>query len=448
MDDEYGFGKHAALIKPLETTRSWEFVLTVVILTAAIIFGAGAYGYQLIRGVGVTGLNRPISWGLYIVNCIYFIALSYGALLTSAILRLTNAKWRLPITRAAEGIMVCTLGVGATNIVLDMGRPDRALTIPLFAQFRSPIVWDFVWVSLYLISSWIYLYLTLIPDIALLRDRYPHRKRLYRFLALGYTGTPKQKRLIRLAVNGMTIAMIPIAVTVCTVLAWLFALTVQPMWHSTLMGPYFVIGAVFSGIGILIFTLAILRRLFHLENYIKYEQFRNLGYLLLVVSLVWSYFTVADYITTLYGNEPAHMAVFDAKISGEFALQFWAQVVFCFVVPFVIVVIPRFRTITGLTIAGLSANAGMWLERVLIIVPTLARPRMPIGAGYYMPTWVEWSVMLACIAAIGLFYVIFVKFFPIISIWELEEAEAKDQQAAEERCLEIEGAESSPVEAV
>ncbi len=447
MDDEHGFGKHAALIRPLQFyTR--EFVWTVVLLSATVIFGAGAYGYQLVIGVGVTGLNRPVSWGLYIINCIYFIALSYGALLTSAVLRLTKAKWRLPITRAAEGIMVCTLGVGAANIVLDMGRPDRALTIPLFAQFSSPIVWDFVWVSLYLASSFSYLYLTLIPDIALLRDRYPRRKRFYRFLALGYTGTPKQKRLIKLAVNGMTIAMIPIAVTVCTVLAWLFALTVQPMWHSTLMGPYFVIGAVFSGIGILIFTLAILRRLFHLEEYIQYEQFRNLGYLLLVMALIWFYFTAADYVTTLYGNEPAHMAVFDAKISGEFALQFWAQVVFCFVVPFVIVVVPRFRTVRGLTLAGLSANAGMWLERVLIIIPTLTRPRMPIGWGSYMPTWVEWSVMLACLAAIGLFYVIFVKFFPIISIWELEEAEAEEKKAAEERCREINNVEASPVEAV
>ncbi len=447
MNDEQKLGKHAVLLKPLETTTSKEFVLTVVLLTAAILFGIGAYGYQLIVGVGVTGLNRPVSWGLYIVNCIYFIALSYGALLTSAVLRLINAEWRLPITRAAEGITACTLVIGAVNIVMDMGRPDRAMTIPLYAQFRSPIVWDFVWVSLYVTSSFIYLYLTLIPDIALLRDRYPHRKRFYRFLALGYTGTPKQKRLIRLAVNGMTIAIIPIAVTVCTVLAWLFALTVQPMWHSTLMGPYFVIGAVFSGIGILIFTLAVLRRLFNLHNYIKYEHFRKLGYLLLVMSFIWFYFTVADYITTLYGNDPAHMAVFDAKISGEFAVQFWAQVLFCFVLPCIIVIVPRFRTVRGLTIAGLSANAGMWLERVLIIVPTLARPRMPIGWGYYMPTWVEWSVMLACVAGIGLFYVIFVKFFPIISIWELEEAEAKEQQAAEARCIELENAGTRSAEA-
>ncbi len=211
MNDEQKLGKHAVLLKPLETTTSKEFVLTVVLLTAAILFGIGAYGYQLIVGVGVTGLNRPVSWGLYIVNCIYFIALSYGALLTSAVLRLINAEWRLPITRAAEGITACTLVIGAVNIVMDMGRPDRAMTIPLYAQFRSPIVWDFVWVSLYVTSSFIYLYLTLIPDIALLRDRYPHRKRFYRFLALGYTGTPKQKRLIRLAVNGMTIAIIPIA---------------------------------------------------------------------------------------------------------------------------------------------------------------------------------------------------------------------------------------------
>jgi molybdopterin-containing oxidoreductase family membrane subunit len=432
MTDEHGFGKHTVLVKPLEGT-SKGFILTVAVLAAIVALGAAAYVSQLVNGLGVTGLNRPVFWGFYIINCIYFIAISYGGTLTSAILRLVNARWRLPITRAAEVITVCALGIGAFNIVLDMGRPDRVLNMVLHGRLQSPIMWDFYCIVLYLTCSFLYLYLPLIPDIALLRDRYPRRKRLYRFLALGYTGSPRQKHRLEKAIDAMAVMMIPIAVSVHTVLAWLFSMTTQPMWHSTLMGPYFVMGAIFSGIGALIVALAILRKVFHLEDYFQHKQFNNLGLLLLTMTLLWLYFTLAEYLTTIYGNEPNHMVIFDAKISGEFAPYFWTQAVFCFVIPFIILVFRRTRTIAGTVIAGISVNIGMWLERLMIIVPTLTRPRMPIGIGRYAPTWVEWAIMAASAAGIILLCVLFTKFFPIVSIWEIEE----DEEMEEKRRLEI-----------
>jgi len=438
MSDEREFGKHAVLVKPLKGV-SKGFIVTVVVLGLLVGWGAFAYVWQLINGLGVTGLNRPVFWGFYIINCIYFIAISYGGTMTSAILRLVNAKWRLPITRAAEVITVCALGVGAFNIVLDMGRPDRVLNMVFYGRLQSPIMWDFYCIVLYLTCSFLYLYLPLIPDIALLRDKYPHRKRLYRFLALGYTGTPEQKKLLERAIDGMAVAMIPIAVAVHTVLAWLFSLTTQPMWHSTIMGPYFVMGAIYSGIGMLLVALAILRKVFHLEEYFTRKQFNNLGLLLLTMTLVWVYFTGAEYITAVYGNEPSHMAVFNAKFSGEFAPFFWAQVVFCFVVPFIILTVGRFRTIAGTVIAGISVNIGMWLERLLIIVPTLTRPRMPIGVGQYSPTWVEIALMVASAAGIALLYVLFTKFFPIVSIWELEEEEELEEKRRQEIAAEVVG---------
>ncbi|MBC8446614.1 MAG: polysulfide reductase NrfD [Chloroflexi bacterium] len=429
MTDEQGFGKHEILIKPLEGAGR-GFILTVVVLAGIVAFGAFAYVWQLVHGLGVTGLNRPVTWGFYIINCIFFIAISYGGTMTSAILRLVNARWRLPITRAAEVITVCALGVGAVNIMLDMGRPDRVLNLVLHGRFQSPIMWDFSCIMLDLTCSFLYLYLPLIPDIALLRDRYPHRKRLYSFLALGYTGALKQRHLLEKAVDALAVMMIPIAVLVNSVLASLFSLTTQPMWHSTLMGPDFVVGAIFSGIGALIVALAILRKVLHLEDYFQPKQFNNLGLLLLVMTITWLYFTLAEYVTTLYGNEPSHMAVFDAKISGEFAPYFWAQVIFCFVIPFIILTSRRLRTIAGTVIAGISVNVGMWLERLMIIVPTLTRPRMPIGVGHYAPTWVEWAIMAASAAGIILLYVLFTKFFPIVSIWEIEE-ELADWEAGE-----------------
>jgi molybdopterin-containing oxidoreductase family membrane subunit len=434
MTDE-GFGRHAVLVKPLQGL-SRRFVLTALVLAAIVALGGVAYAWQLINGLGVTGLNRPVFWGFYIINCIYFIAISYGGTLTSAILRLVDARWRLPITRAAEVITVCALGVGAFNIVLDMGRPDRVLNMVVHGRLQSPIMWDFYCIILYLTCSFIYLYLPLIPDIALLRDRYPRRKRLYRFLALGYTGTPRQKHLLERAIDVMAVMMIPVAVSVHSVLAWLFSMTTQPMWHSTLMGPYFVMGAIYSGIGALVVALAILRRVLHLEDYFQRKQFNNMGLLLLVMTCAWFYFTVAEYLTTLYGNEPSHMAVFQAKVSGEFAPYFWAQVVLCLIVPFALLTFRRTRTIAGTVIAGISVNIGMWLERLMIIVPTLTRPRMPIGIGQYTPSWVEWAIMAASASGIVLLYMVFTKFFPIVSIWEIEE----DEEMERERRREIAGA--------
>ncbi len=436
MDAECRFGKYAPLIKPL-IGYSKGFILAVILLSAVLALGIAAYVYQLVAGLGVTGLNRPVYWGFYIINCIYFIALSYGGTMTSAILRLVNAKWRLTITRAAEVVTICTLGIGALNIVIDMGRPDRALYMLLYGRLQSPIVWDFYCIMLYLVCSFLYLYLPMIPDLALLRDRFPYRKRLYRFLALGYTGTPKQKHLLETAINALAVAMAPIAVAVHTVLAWLFSLTIQPMWHSTIMGPYFVMGAIYSGMGFLIIALAVLRKAFHLEEYFQPKHFNNLGLLLLAMSMVWVYFTTAEYMTTLYGNEPSHMAVFNAKLMGEFAPYFWAQAVFCFIIPFFILAFNRTRTIVGTTIAGISVNIGMWLERFLIIVPTLTRPRMPIGVGHYAPTWVEWSIMAGSAAAILLLYLLYTKFFPIVSIWELEEEEERERKLFEQRCREL-----------
>ncbi|NIN69306.1 MAG: polysulfide reductase [Anaerolineae bacterium] len=418
-------GKYTALFKPLVHTGR-GFYPVAVILVLIIAWGVEAYARQLTHGLGVTGLNEPVFWGMYISNTVFFIAISYGGTLTSAILRILNAEWRKPITRAAETITVCALIVGSLNIIIDMGRPDRIPLLLMRGRLQSPILWDFYAISLYLLCSVIYLYLPLIPDLAILRDKYPSRRRLYSFLTLGWTGSEKQKRRLDTAIGVMALLMIPIAISVHTVLAWLFSMTIQPMWHSTLFGPYFVMGAVYSGIATLIIALAILRRALRLEKYLKPVHFNNLGLLLLVLTFVWFYFTAAEYLTTYYGNEPAHMAVFNAKFSGEFAPLFWLQVLLCLVVPVGILVPRRTRTIAGTVIAGVAVNIGMWLERVLIVVPTLTHPRTPYGWEIlYRPSVVEWAIMAASAAAIVLMFMFFTKLFPIVSIWEMEEEAEK-----------------------
>jgi Ni/Fe-hydrogenase subunit HybB-like protein len=421
------------LFTPLEgTTR--QFWVAVVVLVFIVLLGVSAYYVQFTLGLGVTGLNYTIYWGMYIINTIFFIAISYGGTLTSAALRVLRVKWRTPITRAAEVMTVAALSIGGVNIILDMGRPDRVLNIILHGRFQSPIVWDFYAVSIYLIFSFVYLYLPLIPDFAELQHKYPRRRWLYRPLSLGWKDSPRQKKLLNLGMDIMAYAMIPVAILVHTVLSYMFALTTQPMWHSTLLGPYFVMGAVYSGLAGLIVAMALLRRFMHLEDYLKPKHFNYLALFLLAMTSVWAYFTFSEYITTYYGQEPSHTAVFNSKFYGEFAPFFYAQIVLCLVIP-LILIFPRFRKIPGTVVVSVSVLIGMWLERYLIIVPTLARPRLPSDLphtiGIYIATSTEWIIMAASAAAIVLIYLFMVKLFPIISVWEIREEREEEKEKLE-----------------
>jgi Ni/Fe-hydrogenase subunit HybB-like protein len=411
----------APLLRPIQTSgkpfRWWVSTLLVVIAWAAF-----AWIWQLSHGMGVTGLNRPVYWGLYITNFVFFIGVSHAGTLISAILRLAQAEWRRAITRMAEVITVLVLFFGVANVIFDLGRPDRALNVIKHPNFRSPLLWDVTSITTYLTASTIYLLLPLIPDIALLRDRIGGwRTKIYRILALGWTGTENQKHFLNRAINIMAIIVLPIAISVHTVVSWVFAMTIQPMWHSTIFGPYFVVGAIFSGIAAILTAMVIIRRVYHLEAFLKPVHFNNLGILLFVMTLLWFYFTFAEYLTTYYGHEPEEMTVFYAKFTGKYSPLFWAMFFFCFVIPFSILCRHQTRTIKGTLIASISVNIGMWLERFTIVVPTLVNPRVQAGLGSYSMTWVEVSIMGGCFAGFLLLYTLFTKFFPIVSIWEIEE---------------------------
>jgi molybdopterin-containing oxidoreductase family membrane subunit len=413
----------SVLFEPLLRTGR-GFYVTVAVLATVVAVGVWAYVRQLILGLGVTGMNRPVFWGVYIVNFVFFIGLSHAGTLVSAILRIVKAEWRRPFTRAAEAVTVFSLPFGAGSIILDLGRPDRLLNVILHGRFQSAILWDVASVSLYLLSSVFYFYLALIPDIAMCRDRLqvgPLRARLYRFLALGWTGSEQQYRRLDHLMNIMAVWLTMLVVVVHTVVSWIFGMTIVPGWHEALIGPYFLAGAIFSGVGAVIITTAILRRVYHLENYIKPVHIRAMSLFLLALSLLWSYLTFVEYFTTFYGNEPAHMAVLNAKLWQEFSPLFWVMVGCCFVIPVVVLSNPKTRTITGAVIASLFVNIGMWVERCVVIIPSMARPRMG-GIGSYAPTWVEWSITAGCFAFFALLYVLFTKLFPVIAVWEMDEA--------------------------
>jgi len=426
--------RDAALLAPIERTGR-GFYWTVGLLSLLILWGAVAYWTQFDEGLGVTGLHQPVSWGFYVTNFVFFIGISHAGTLISAILRLSKAEWRRPITRMAEVITVMVLFIGAGQILVDLGRPDRMMNIIRYGRYQSPLLWDATSISAYLTASMIYLYIPMIPDIAILRDRVRKRKLLYSVLAMGWTGSEHQQKVLNRAIAIMAVLVIPIAVSVHTVVSFVFSMTLQPMWRSTIFGPYFVVGAIFSGIAALIVAMLVFRKAYGLHGYLKPIHFRYLGQLLLVMSLLWFYFTFAEYLTAYYGNEPEEMHVFWAKFSGPFWPFFWGMAVTNFVIPVLCLVRLGRHTIGKVLTASLSVTVGMWLERFIIVVPTLSNPRLPFGEGIYFPTWVEWGELAGSFALFALFFVLFTKLFPVISIWEIREGREVGLKEVEERLL-------------
>lgn len=408
------------LLKPVQEANR-NYYITVLVLSLIVAWAFFAYFHQLRYGLGVTGLNRPVYWGFYITNFVFFIGISHAGTLISAILRIAQAEWRRAITRSAEVITVMVIFFGVASILMDLGRPDRIMNIIRYGRFQSPLLWDVTSITIYLTASTVYLYLPLIPDIALMRDKVKKRRWFYSVLALGWSGTDRQWRRLERVISVMAILVIPVAVSVHTVVSFVFAMTVQPMWHSAIFGPYFVVGAIYSGIAALIVAMALIRWVYHLEDYLKEVHFRNLGLLLFVMTLLWAYFTFSEYLTTFYGAEPTHMRVFWSKFTGEYKFEFWGMVLCCLVIPCIFLSNRKMRTMKGMVFSSLTITMGMWLERYIIVVPTLANPRLPYPRGVYHPSWVELSLLAGCFAFFILLYVLFTKFFPIISIWEIKD---------------------------
>lgn len=420
------------LLAPIARTGP-GFYWAVALLSVFILWGALAYSVQFYEGLGVTGLQQPVSWGFYVTNFVFFIGISHAGTLISAILRLSRAEWRRPITRMAEVITAMVLLIGAGQILVDLGRPDRILNVILHGRYQSPLLWDATSISAYLSASLTYLYLPMIPDIAILRDRLGKWKLFYSVLALGWTGTEQQQRVLNRAIAIMAVLVIPVAVSVHSVVSFVFSMTLQPMWHSTIFGPYFVVGAIFSGIAALIVAMIIFRKAYGLQYYLKPVHFRYLGQLLLIMSLLWFYFTFAEYLTGYYGAEPEEMKVFWAKFSGPFWPYFWGMVLCNLFIPLACLVRLGHHTIGKVLTASLSIIVGMWLERFIIVVPTLSFPRLPFPQTTYYPTWVELGEFAGSLALFALFYLLFTKVFPIISIWEIREGREEGLKEVEER---------------
>jgi Ni/Fe-hydrogenase subunit HybB-like protein len=423
--------------------RAGRIWLGALIVTS--LAGLSAYCYQLVFGLRVTGMREYVSWGVYMTNFVFFIGVSHAGTLISAILRVTNADWRRSITRMAEAITVFALIVGAPQVIIDMGRPDRILNVIIHGRLNSPILWDVCSIATYICGSLLYLYVAMIPDLGILASSSAGqptlRSRIYKFLSLGYRGAPEQRRYLERALATMAVIIIPVAISVHTVVSWIFGMTLRPGWHSTIFGPYFVIGAIFSGTAAIITAMAVFRKVYGLEEYLTYRHFRNLAALLFALNLLYIYFTLSEYLTVWYTSESTDKRLIDTLMGGfgSYGLMFWSFVVLGLFVPAVLLAIPAKKSIVPIVVAAVLINIGMWIKRYLIIIPTLLTTFIPAAAAgatpRYFPTWVEWTVSAGALAFFLLLFTLFAKWFPIISIWET--VEGVEELGAERIGVEI-----------
>lgn len=421
-----GRSLHDAAIAPMIASGRASTLLLVV-LALPILAAVVAFGYQLDAGIGVTGLNDQVFWGIYTVDLVTFIGFSYGGALVSAILRLTNARWRGPIVRIAEGTALVTLLVGAAFPVIHLGHPERVWQLFTRPQLDSPLLWDMVAIVTYLFATLLLFVLPLIPDVATLKDD-PRvgrvRSRLYQGLAMRWVGTPHQRARLERALSILAVAIIPIAIMVHTVLAYAFSLSGRPGWHSTIYGPYFVIAAIYSGVAIVIVAAAAYRRAYRLQDWIPARAIRYLGFILAALGSIYAYFLFTELTTEGYVGEESAQSLLHGLLLGQFAPLFWVFVVTGLLVPLLLVAIPRTRTSTGITVAAMLVVATMWLKRFLMFVPPLTAPLVGTDTGAYAPSVIEWTITIGALAAIPFLLILLFRLLPVLALHEIEELQS------------------------
>ena len=408
----------------------------VAFLLLVIATGIGAYGYEVNKGIGVTGVNRPVMWGFYITNFVFWIGISHAGIMISAILRLTKAEWRRPVTRVAEVMTVFELMAALSNIVFHVGRPWRLFWVypydfsrGLFMNIRSPFVWDPSAVNTYLIASTLFVYVALIPDIAVIRDRATgkYAPTIYGALCLGWRGTPRQWKLQGIAGILLSALVLPVFVSVHSIVSWDFAIAIGVEgWHSTIFAPYFIIGAIHSGVSAVALVLIILRYIYGWQNYIRHEHIDALARLLIVVATGWFYFFVMEVLFGFYGREADEIAV----RNFQFTVSPWNiwMMIFVGLTYFVPVAIwisrPMRRNLWIMSFACIVVNIGMWLERFLIIVPGLARKQLLTFDWYtYRPSSVEWIISVGTFALVSMLMLTIARVVPLIPLYDIKEGE-------------------------
>ena len=415
----------------LDTLRPPEkgYWILVALLFTGVLIGAACWLYQIFVGIGVGGQNNPVHWGTYLINFVFWVGIAHSGTLISAILHLFRAGWRNPIARAAETMTVFAVCTAGLYPFIHLGRvwlvyymipiPNQRL---LWPNFQSPLMFDVVAISTYLTVSSLFWYTGMLPDLATIRDRSQGlRRKIFTVLSLGWTGEFEQWRHYARGYLFFAALATPLVISVHSVVSWDFALAVIPGWHTTIFAPYFVAGAIHSGLAMVLTLMIPLRRIFHYEKIITIKVLESVAKTIVFTGLIVGFAYGTEVFIAWYSHNPVEIETFHWRAFGDYALEYWIMVVCNTVVP-LLLLFKKVRThIRALFIISIFVNIGMWYERFVIIIGSVAHDFIPYAWGLYRPTGIEFGIMLGSFCLFFFLFVLFVKHMPSVSMTEMKE---------------------------
>jgi len=386
--------------------------------------------YQVYVGLGVAGYRHPVYWGIYITNFVFWVGIAHSGTLISAILYLFRARFRMSIYRIAEAMTVFAVLTAGLFPIMHLGRPWYFYWLfpypnqrELWINFKSPLIWDVFAVSTYLTVSALFFFIGMIPDIAAIRDKVTEkpRKIIYSILSFGWKGSNWEWLHYGRAYLYFAALATPLVLSVHSVVSWDFAMGNVPGWHTTIFAPYFVAGAIFSGLGLVITLTIPIRKIFHLEEYITLDNYDGMAKLIMFTSGIIGYAYGVEFLMAWYSSSPFEWQQFMYRATGDYALFYWIMVICNMVIPISLWFRKVRRNLKLLFIISIFINIGMWFERFNIIVISLSRDFDPAAWGVYKISWVEAAITAGSFAWFFMFFLIFIKTLPAISISEIKE---------------------------
>ena len=406
------------------------YMAVIGLLMLMMLAGVIAYGFQYALGMGVTGLSIPVAWGVYITNFVWWIGIAHSGTLISAILYLFRTKWRNGINRFAEAMTIFAIMTAGLFPLIHLGRVwvfYWLLPYPnwrhLWPNFKSPLVWDVVAVTTYFTISLLFFYLGLIPDLATARDHTSEgkRKKLYTALSLGWTGRYEQWRHYSRSYLALACLATPLVISVHSVVSWDFAMSLVRGWHTTIFAPYFVAGAIHSGLAMVITLLVPLRKVLRLERILTVYYFEQMAFFLILTGSIVAYSYGIESFISWYSADKFERQFSMYRAFGTYAPLFWAMLAFNVVVPMTFFFKKLRTNLSYLFVAAILINVGMWLERFVIIVVSLSHDYLPSSWGLYAPRLVEVLVTAFSFGFFGTLFLLFAKVFPVVPMAELKE---------------------------
>jgi molybdopterin-containing oxidoreductase family membrane subunit len=399
------------------------------ILFLGVLMGAGCWVYQIFKGIGVGGQNNPVHWGTYLINFVFWVGIAHSGTLISAILHLFRAGWRNPIARAAETMTVFAVCTAGLYPFIHLGRVWMVyymLPVPnqrfLWPNFQSPLMFDVVAISTYLTVSSLFWYTGMLPDLAVIRDRSQGvRHKIFKVLSLGWTGEFEQWRHYARGYLLFAALATPLVISVHSVVSWDFALGVVPGWHTTIFAPYFVAGAIHSGLAMVLTLMIPLRRIFHYEQIITMKVLESVAKTIVFTGLIVAFAYGTELFIAWYSHNSVELETFRYRVFGDYAVEYWIMVTCNTMVP-LLFLFKKIRThIRALFIISIFVNIGMWYERFVIIVGSVAHDFLPYAWGLYSPSGIEFGIMIGSFCLFFFLFVLFVKHMPSVSMTEMKE---------------------------